>query len=73
MLDWLITGWVTAGILYLLGMLATRNMVTALKNDLFGRGSAGDIAFGLLVVLFWPFAQLVATILIEGPEKPRYR
>lgn len=66
MLEWLIAAVV---VLYLFGMLATRNMVKALKNDLFGNGSAGDIVVGLLTVIFWPVAQLVATFLVRGPGR----
>lgn len=68
MQEWLI---VAVVVLYLFGMLATRNMVKALKNDLFGNGSADEITVGLLAVFFWPVAQVVAMFLIEGPERPR--
>jgi hypothetical protein len=68
MREWLIAGWVVAGLLYVFGMLATRNTVVALRNSVFGEGTAWEVVSGLLALVFWPIAQILATLTVEGPS-----
>lgn len=71
MREWLIAGWVVAGVLYLFGMLATRNTILALRNSVFQGGSMWEVISGLLALVFWPLAQILATLTVEGPSSRR--
>ncbi len=71
MREWLIAGWVVAGVLYFFGMLATRNTMVAARNSVFGDGTWEEVIAGLLALVLWPLAQVLATLTVQGPSDRR--